>query len=113
MFIPNTYGTLTPTTGTNVYGDERFGKAVRVPCGVIHLNKQVQKTTVRSDSSGSTGSAEEFVSTSRILFPASVAIQTGWKFEIHGMTLKITSVEPRLNVRGAIDHYEADLQSWT
>ena len=113
MFIPNNYGKLTPTTGTSLYGDERFGRTVKVPCGIVHLNKQVQKTTVRSDSSGSTGSADEFVSSSRILFPASVQIKTGWKFEIGGITLRIVSVEPRFNVRGALDHFEADLQAWT
>lgn len=113
MFIPNNRGTLTPTDGTNLYGDERFGQAVVVPCGVVHLNKIIQQTTVRQDSSASHGSAEEFVSTSKILFPASVNVKTGWKFEIAGIALRVMSVEPRFNVRGALDHYEADLQSWT
>lgn len=113
MFIPNNRGTLTPTIGQDVYGDERFGQAIVVACGVVHLNKVIQQTTVRTDSSGSQGSADEYVSQSKILFPPNVTIQAGWRFELAGIALRIMSVEPRFNIRGAIDHYEADLQAWT
>lgn len=112
MFIPNNHGTLTPHLGTNLYGDERFGQAVVVSCGVVHLNKQITRTTVRTDSSGSHGAAEEFTSRSKILFPAHVRVGTGWKFEMDGYTLRVMTVEPRYNVRGALDHWEADLTAW-
>lgn len=113
MFIPNNTGFLTPLERRDMYGDVRLGTPVQVPCGVVHLNKKVQPTTVRSDSSGSRGAAEEFVSVSKILFPANLQIATGMKFEIAGFALRVTLVEPRYAVAGRLDHYEVDLEQWT
>lgn len=113
MFIPNNKGQLQAFSGYNSTAEPQFAPAKSVLCGVVHLNKIVQKSTVRADSSGSRGSADEFVSISKILFPASVSIATGYKFRIAGLTLKATTVEPRYSVYGVIDHYEVDFEQWT
>jgi hypothetical protein len=112
MFLPNTFGFLQAFSGFNSFAEPEFGPAKRVPCAIVHLNKKVQHSSVRADSSGSRGSAEEFFSVSKILFPAHVVIANGYKFKIGAFTLKAVSIEPRYNVRGTIDHYEVEFEQW-
>lgn len=113
MFIANNKGQLQAFSGFNSNAEPQFGPAKTVACGVVHLNKQVQKSTVRADSSGSRGAADEFVSTTKILFPKTVSIATGYRFRIAGFTLKAIAVEPRYSVHGKLDHYEVDFEQWT
>lgn len=110
MFRPNTKALLRRAGGRNVYGEQQVDAGQVVPCAVVHLNKKVQKTPVRADSSASRGNAEEFVSVSKILFPAKVQLAIGDVLEIHGVRLRATAVEPRLDVPGRLDHFEVDFE---
>lgn len=113
MFIANNKGQLQAFSGYNSAAEPQFGPVKTVSCGVVHLNKKVQKSSVRADSSGTRGAADEFVSVTKILFPSSVSIANGYKFRIAGFTLKAMTVEPRYSVHGNLDHYEVDFEQWT
>lgn len=113
MFIPNTQGLLSSQAGTNLYGEPDFLEPRTVPCGVVKLNRIVQKTSVRADSSGSRGNSDEFVSQAKILFLPSSEVRTGDKFEIHGMMLRAIKVHPRISISGILEHYEVDFEAWT
>lgn len=110
MFLPNNKGFLSRKNGTNAYGETSWSDPVEVECGVVHLNKKMDKTTVRTDSSATRGHAEEFLSDSKILFPAYVQIGLDDRFEIHGIVMVATSVEKRYAVTGDLDHYEVDFR---
>lgn len=113
MFRPNTTCIITETQGYSVHGEPAFGIAQTVPCGIVRLDLTSQKTSVRTDSSASRGNAEEEVSRSVLLFPATVTPKLGSKVEIMGITLRIMAVQPRLTVRGGLDHYQCTLEAWT
>lgn len=108
MMIPNTFGMLSRFTGMNGYSEPSYAAAVRVPCAVVHVNKIVAKTSVRTDQSASHGAIEETTSVSKILFQANVAIGIEDKFEILGVKLRATGIQPRNTVLGALDHNEVD-----
>jgi hypothetical protein len=112
MFLPNTTGLLTHKTGQDRFAQATYAEPKTVPCGIVHLNKAAAKTSVRTDSSASRGNAEEQVSVAKILFPITVAIVAGDKFEIQGITLRVLTIEPRLDVLGRHDHNEVDFGSW-
>lgn len=110
MFIPNTTGMLSRANGRDVYGQFQWSAPAQVRCAVVHLNKLIQKTSVRTDSSASRGNAEETIATAKILFPTSVAIGAEDKFEIQGFKMRVTAIEPRRSVLGKHDHNEVDFE---
>ncbi|SER25963.1 hypothetical protein SAMN05216548_1148 [Faunimonas pinastri] len=112
MFIPNNTGRLSRKIGMTIKAEARFSIPETVDCGVVSLANTDQKTSVRSDSSASRGSAQETVSDAKILFPATVTIIAGDRFEIAGFTLKVITVQPRYSVLGILDHYEVDFAHW-
>lgn len=113
MMIPNRRAALYRMVGTDVYSERQYAVAQDVLCAVVHLNKKALKTSVRADSSASRGSADEFVSTSKILFSANVIIGVEDKLSISGQMLKVMTVEPRYGVDGRHDHNEVDFEQWT
>lgn len=114
MFISNNTGVLERHDGTyDAYGQPKYATGVSVRCGVVRLIKENVDTSVRTDSSATRGNAEEEVMrNAKILFPASVAPKRGDKFTIYGITMKIISLEPRIRVTGALDHYECTLENF-
>lgn len=114
MFIPNNSGSLHRWSGTDKYGEPSFATAVTVKCGVVRLVMSDDRTSVRTDKSASRSSAEETVAqNSKILFPSNVLPVKGDKFVIHGFSLRIVSIEPRVSIAGAVDHYECKLEIWS
>jgi len=112
-FIPNTRGRLSRKVGNNVYNEAVFSEPKTVECGVVHLRGAAQKTSVRTDSSASRGNAEEVVAAAKILFQPHIEIGLGDRFEIAGLTLRVTSIQPRIAVTGQHDHNEVEFEVWT
>jgi hypothetical protein len=113
MFIPNTFGYLSRSLGPDKFAQDSYGPRRSVACAVVHLKDVKQKTSVRTDTSASRSHAEETVMTGKVLFPTSVAIAKGDKFEILGRTLRVIQIEPRNDVLGRHDHNEVDFEVWT
>jgi hypothetical protein len=112
VFLPNTTGKLARKLGTDLFAQQTYAPAVTVPCGIVKLATRVKPTPVRADYSATRGNAEEEVSISKILFPASVEISDDDKFTISGIDLRVTGVHERRSVFGVIDHYEVDFGLW-
>lgn len=112
MFIPNNFGLLSRTNGRNIYGEPKFSTPKRVPCGIVNNKVSTEKTPVRADSSADRGAAEEEIAAAKILFPATVVIGKGDKFQIYDMTLRVIGVEIRVSIGGVIDHKEVDFAIW-
>ena len=108
MFVPNNTCSLYGATATMDIRGERTYLPVKlgVPCAVISLNLKIDKTSVRADSSGSRGRAEEDQGDAMLLFPASVEIQRNDIVACDGETLEAISIMPRRSVLGRLDHYE-------
>jgi hypothetical protein len=112
MFLPNTTGSLRRLTGTNRYGEPAFAAAETVECGIVRLVPKDEKTSVRSDSSATRGTAEELVVQAKVLFPVAVAPKRGDFFVYMGVSMRITAAQPRIAVNGRHDHWECDLEHW-
>lgn len=112
MFIPNVFAMVAQPVGHTIHGEVMFDPSVRTPCAVVRLDYSAQKTSVRADSTASRGAAGERVAQSRMLFPENVRIEVGSKVEIAGLTLRVTTKEPRYAVTGRLDHFECDLEHW-
>ena len=112
MFIPNTTGVLARKSGKDMYAQDSYADPVTVQCAVVRLSTKIKATPVRADYSATRGNAEEEVSVSKILFPASVEISDEDKFTISGIDLRVTQVQERRDVVGNIDHFEVDFGLW-
>lgn len=112
MFLPNLYGTLEKKTGYDVNADRKFASKVDCPYAAVNMKIDVQKTSVRADSSASRGSADEVAATRAvILVPAFVSVGLGDRFtDAIGERFFISSLHPRYSVGGVLDHYELALE---
>lgn len=111
--IGNQTGQLTRKVGTTRRGEPVYAdNAISVRVDVIHLNAKIQPTSVRTDSSASRGNAEEMVAAARVLFQRQVNPQRGDRFVIHGVVMRIESIEPRVDTFGELDHWDCTLVLW-
>lgn len=108
----NVEARLSRQLGNNFAGEPEFGVGTRVMVGVVHLIRQVAKTSVRTDSSASRGNAEEQKATAKILFLPADKPRLGDRVEILGHFLRVQSLEPRIDTFGKLDHYECLLTLW-
>lgn len=108
MFIPNnTCRHWKPSATIDIRGERTYILARSVtPCAVVSLDLLIDKTSVRADSSGSRGRAEEEQGDALLLFPAYVSIDENDIVEVDGAVLEVISVFPRRSVLGVLDHFE-------
>lgn len=111
MFSPNLIGALRNRTGRDVHGMAVYGDPVICPFAVVNLERRSQKTSVRADSSGSRGSADEVASTNlKILVPSYVVINVDDEFTFEGERYQVSTKHKRRSVAGGVDHIECDLE---
>lgn len=111
LFRPNTTCKLHATDGViDVYGQQGALPGRVVPCAVVTYDLSRQKSSVRADSSGSRGRAEELAGVARFLFPAQTVIKRGDKIEKDGFFLEVIEIHPRYSVAGRLDHKEVDMR---
>lgn len=111
MFIPNNTALLHRVSAhRDTRGERTYARPVRVPCGVVTLALEIGKTSVRADSSGSRGRAEEQQGTARILFPTYIKIAELDMIQVEEETLEVIQIVPRRHILGHLDHYEVDLR---
>jgi hypothetical protein len=111
--VGNQPGQLTRKIGTSRRGEPLYADTPqRVMVDVIHLVGKIAPTSVRTDSSASRGNAEEMTAAAKILFQVSAKPQRGDRFVIHGIVLRIETVEPRADTFGQLDHWETTLVLW-
>ena len=94
--------------GQDGFGQPVFSQPRKIKCAVIKHTIARQKTTVRVDSSGSIGHADETVADVVVLMPKNIAITLDDVFTVHGLRCRVSSVRSRFDVRGGLDHLEVE-----
>ncbi len=110
MFIPNNTATVEFYVGSDRHGQRRYGSPMKVRCGVVTMRESAEKTSVRTDSSASRGSAKEDLLQGRILFPRNVRLNVGDRVEIMGFKMTVKGSHPRFSIPGQLDHWEVALE---
>jgi hypothetical protein len=112
MIIPTLWITRQPQDQTDVYGQPKLGTVTKEMVAPVKLIFTNVHTTVRTDSSGSHGSAYE--NTANIIFLASMRspIQIGDIITICGNKVVVTMTHVRYRVTGVPDHIEVQCASW-
>lgn len=111
MFRPNLIGTLKRVTGFDLHAREIYAEPIECPFAQLIFTRDAERTTVRADSSGSRGSADETVSDASVLIVPYIRPTFGDRFEFDGFTYKIVGIHPRRSVTGALDHWECTLEA--
>ena len=97
----------------DVSGREVFAEAVSCAFTPIKMQHTVENTSIRTDVSGSQGSAEEVVPEGRILLDPRVKPNLGAKFSFAGaetFTSTVEIVKPIYDMAGLLHHYQVDLK---
>lgn len=112
MFIPNTRCALYVRSAVaDNFGKYTFAAPLSVPCSIVYLDVKVAKSSVRADTSGSRGQADQVQGDARILFPKTVStIKPGDVVFKDGKWIEVIEVEPRRTAIGGIDHYQAEFR---
>lgn len=93
-------------------GNELYGPNRPARCAVVKLNSRSEKSTVRADSSGSRGAAQEVLPDIVLLFKAGNAPDLEDRITVDGVKVRVTARMPRYLVTGAIDHYQVECEKW-
>lgn len=112
LFKPNLDCQISRHTGMNVYGEESLAEAVKARCAIIKLEINVEKSSVRADSSASRGAGREYQGIAKLLFPTTVSVGLDDQVEVAGYKLRVLGVFPRHNLQGIYDHLEAVCGIW-
>lgn len=111
MFIPNLVGKIYSLKGYDIYARAEFDLPRVCPFAVVNLEIGAEKTSVRTDSSASRGSADEMTAQrAKILIVSYITCAVNDRFEFEGINYKIVSKFTRRSVDGLIDHFECDLE---
>ena len=112
MFRPNLKCQVAKLLGADMYGKRTYGDYTTQSFAIVKLEQKTDKTSVRTDSSASRGSAQEILADARFLFPKNVDLAEGDRIKFGGFTLTVVSVWPRHRVTGELDHWQVDCNIW-
>jgi hypothetical protein len=114
MFRANLNCRIQLASGKNtVHGQPIPGRFVRERCAVVKMTVSSEKSSVRADSSASRGNAREPQAESIILLSNLTQAAINDVIEVSSNKLRITSMEPRYDVTGRLDHYEIRATMWS
>lgn len=101
-------------SGGDVYGQSSLASTpVTERCCVIRLERKLEPTTVRADSSGSRGHGDEMTLGSRLLLDARTVARLGDQISVAGVLLRVTGMNPVFDaVSGEMDHYAVTGEAW-
>lgn len=114
LIQPNIDVVVTKRGGHDMYGQEMPGREIKSRCSIVKLLSGMERTSVRTDSSASKGSAHESVSDAVLLFPPDIDIEFGDKvtLAVTNTHLKIIGIFPRHDVVGRLDHLQVTAVVW-
>lgn len=112
MIFPTLWVTLYDRKSTDRFGQPKLTRTGRVLVAPVKLAIGQEKTTVRTDSSGSHGSARETTADVVVLARTSVRIDMGDVLEINGHKVLVVGIHPRYTVTGQHDHNEFHCDAW-
>lgn len=107
MIYPHLPIVVFKNKGSNIYGEATYGPPQHgEKCAPVRLRFMAANTTVRTDSAGTRGHAEEEVAQVRILVLPTSKIRIDDKLHILDTPVRVIGREPRFSVSGKLDHYE-------
>ena len=113
MFKPNAYCYIVRTsTDTDVYGMPLNSTKTKEPCTPLRVDAQVDRSSVRADTSASRGNAREFQTEAKFLVPKNTVARIDDILEWQGDAMRIAGKMPRYNLQGVLDHYELSCTDW-
>jgi hypothetical protein len=111
LFRPNTTCKVySASADHDIYGRTSYSAGKTVQCAVVSYDLVIKKTSVRADSSGSRGRAQELSGIVRFLFGVSAEMKVGDIVEKDGFVMKVIELHPRYSVAGRLDHHEVDME---
>lgn len=112
MFRPNLKCEVAGFSFNDVYGKRVYKPYTTVPFAIVKMEVSVDKTSVRTDSSATRGSAHEILADARFLFPTYVKLKPGDRIKFGDDLFTVESVHPRYSVLGIFDHWQVDCNVW-
>jgi hypothetical protein len=110
MLFPSNPCIIVKAVGLNEYGATYYGQRKRTLCSVVRLNSAAEKTSVRTDTSGTSGNAKEIVADARLLFAPNTKINVDDLVYIGKLKLRVQRIDQRFEVlSGTLDHLQVDL----
>lgn len=97
---------ITARNGSDIYGQPKYDAPVNAYCSVIKFKVSRQHSTVRADSSGSRGHADEVVADVKLLMNVEPSLDD--RLVVRAQRLRVLSVMPRFTVMGKLDHFEVE-----
>ena len=98
--------------GTDVFAQAIMVRSPDEKVCPVRLSFISDNTTVRTDSAGSKGHAQEENAKVVILAVPKTRIEIEDRLYIHGHGLRVTQKHPRYTVGGVLDHYEVHCALW-
>lgn len=112
MFRPNLKCEISTMTGSDLYGKRTYSDWTWVQFGIVRLIHSTEKTSIRTDASGTHGNAQDSLADARLLFPKNVVLKEGDRIRFGTILLTVVSVFPRYRVTGEHDHWQVDCNIW-
>lgn len=112
MYPLDQKATLQRITGRNINGEATIADPINIHISVVRLNQEIEKTSVRTDSSASRGSSKEKLLSATILTNTDVKPEPGDKINFIGREYEVASLEERFDLFGHLDHYQLSLVRW-
>ncbi|CAG9228854.1 hypothetical protein [Burkholderia vietnamiensis] len=112
MFRPNAICTIYPLTGRTLYAESTTGAGVQEGCNIVRAQSNVKPTNSRAMLSGSGEHAEDTGVVARILVDRRTSAAIGAKLVAGGITIRITSIEPKYDTFGRLDHHVIEGTPW-
>jgi hypothetical protein len=113
MIYPTLTVEIWAKEGADLYAQAKYRKIRSERVCPVRLSFQLAPTTVRTDSSGSTGHAQEKNAQVVILALPNTKINRDTKLVIMGNALRVIESHPRFSVGGKLDHIELHCMAWT
>lgn len=113
MIIPTLRIELWRKQGSDLFAQPKFLKMVSERVCPVRLSFQTDNTTVRTDSAGTKGHAQEPSAQVVLLAVPKTQIQIGDKLVVLGHALRVTEKHPRYTVTGVLDHHQLHASAWT
>lgn len=113
MIYPTLRVDIWAKDGNDLYAQPKFRKVPSERVCPVRLSFQTENTTVRTDSAGSKGHAQEPNAQVVVLAVPKTRITLETKLVINGHALRVIESHPRYTVSGALDHYELHCMAWT
>jgi hypothetical protein len=109
MLHPTIPCTITALDDFDVYGRPKLAE-VRHDwrCAIIKLKTNRERTSIRTDTSGSSANAHEIAADARLLMKEHPALAVGSQILVAGCALKVEALTHRFTVHGQLDHVEVD-----